>query len=94
MTEQLFYETAVELAAQVRRGELSARELVAAHLGRIEATNPALNAIVTLVPELAMERAAEADERQARGGQLGPLHGLPIAHKDLVNTLGFRTTSG
>ncbi|MBW2243958.1 MAG: amidase [Deltaproteobacteria bacterium] len=86
--------TALELAALVHRGELSARELVSAYLGRIEARNPALNAIVTLVPERALAWAAEADEKQARGEPLGPLHGLPIAHKDLVMTAGIRSTSG
>ncbi len=86
--------TAVELAALVRTGELSARELVAVHLARIEATNPALNAIVTLVPEQATRWAAEADEKQGRGEPLGPLHGLPIAQKDLVMTAGIRSTKG
>ena len=86
--------SAVELAALVRRGELSARELLAAHLERIEAVNPQLNAIVTLVPERAAEWAAGADEHQARGKPLGPLHGLPIAHKDLLRTAGIRSTSG
>ena len=65
-----------------------------AHLARIDQVNPRLNAIVTLEPELAMERALEADEYQAAGGELGPLHGLPIAHKDLVLTAGTRTTFG
>jgi amidase len=86
--------TAVELAALVRRRAVSARELLAAHLERIEALNPELNAIVTLVPERAAAQAARADERQARGEPLGPLHGLPVAHKDLVLTAGIRTTLG
>lgn len=86
--------TASELVALIRRGELSARELLAATLARIEAVNPALNALVTLVPERASAWAAEADEQQARGEPLGPLHGLPIAHKDLVMTEGIRSTSG
>jgi len=86
--------TAVELAGLVRSGQVSARELLGAHLARIDAVNPALNAIVTLVPELALRLAAEADERQARGEALGLLHGLPVAHKDLTMTAGIRTTSG
>ncbi|MFQ5416091.1 MAG: amidase [Myxococcota bacterium] len=95
MGEQALCEkTAVELAALIRGGALSARELLAAHLERIEAVNPSLNAIVTLVPERAAQWASEADERQARGEPLGPLHGLPIAHKDLVMTAGIRSTSG
>jgi amidase len=91
---ELHYRSATELTARVRSGELSARDVVKAHLARIEAVNPQLNAIVTLVPERALDWAAEADERQARGEVLGPLHGLPIAHKDLVLTEGIRSTSG
>nr|BFD87458.1 amidase [Streptomyces sp. Xyl84] len=85
---------AVDLAARIRRGELSAREVVRAHLERIERHNPAVNAIVTLDPEGALAAAAAADERQARGGELGPLHGLPIAFKDTHLTRGMRTTHG
>jgi len=94
MNDELCDRTAVELAALIRRGELSARELLAAHLRRIEAVNPAVNAIVTLVPEMAEKSAAEADGRQTRGESLGPLHGLPIAHKDMVMTAGIRSTMG
>jgi amidase len=65
-----------------------------ATLDRIAEVNPELNAIVTLVPEKALAWAAEADGRQARGEALGPLHGLPIAHKDLVMTAGIRSTAG
>ena len=86
--------TAVTLAGWIARGDLSAREVVAAHLARIEAVNPQYNAIVTLTGEHAMADAAAADERQAHGEPLGPLHGLPIAHKDLVDTAGIRTTYG
>jgi amidase len=86
--------TATELASRVRRGELSARDVMAAHLARIERVNPQVNAIVTLVAERAMADAARADEAQARGDALGPLHGLPVAHKDLVDTAGIRTTRG
>ena len=65
-----------------------------AHLAQIERINPQVNAIVTLVPELALKEARKADEKQAKGGNVGPLHGLPIAHKDLVPTKGIRTTFG
>jgi amidase len=86
--------TAVELAARIRRKQLSAHEVMSAHLARIERTNPKINAIVTLVAERALADARRADEHQARGGALGPLHGLPVAHKDLVPTAGIRTTYG
>jgi amidase len=86
--------TAVDLVARIRRRQVSARDVMAAHIARIERVNPRINAIVTLVAERAMADAGKADERQARGGALGPLHGLPVAHKDLANTAGIRTTFG
>lgn len=86
--------TAVEMAALIRRKKLSAREVMAAHLKQIERVNPKVNAIVTLVAEQALENARKADEAQARGLPTGALHGLPVAHKDLVETAGIRTTFG
>jgi amidase len=85
---------AVEIAAQIKRKKLSAREVMEAYLKQIDRVNPKVNAIVTLIADQAMERARNADEAQARGASLGPLHGLPIAHKDLVETAGIRTTFG
>jgi amidase len=67
---------------------------MSAHLARIERVNPKINAIVTLVADRAMADAKRVDELQARAGTLGPLHGLPVAHKDLVPTAGIRTTYG
>jgi amidase len=84
----------VEMARLIRSKKLSAREALAAHLKQIERVNPKVNAIVTLVPEMAADAAAKADEMQARKEKLGPLHGLPVAHKDLVETRGIRTTFG
>ena len=86
--------SAVELARRVRARDLSARDVVGGYLKRIADINPRVNAIVTLVADRAMERAAAADEAQARGEPLGPLHGLPIAHKDLQPTRGICTTFG
>ncbi len=85
---------ATHLVAQLCSGALSAEELVRATLSHIEAANPALNAIVTLCADRALDAARQADARRLRGDSLGPLHGLPIAHKDLVNTAGIRTTYG
>ena len=86
--------TATELVRRIRRKELSAREVLEAHLAQIARVNPQVNAIVTLVPDQAREQALAADEAAARGEFLGPLHGLPIAHKDLAETRGMRTTYG
>ncbi len=86
--------TAVELASRLARKQVSAREVMTAHLAQIERVNPKVNAIVTLVADQAMANAAKADEAIARGGPVGVLHGLPIAHKDLVETAGIRTTQG
>ncbi|MEU0388754.1 amidase [Streptomyces chartreusis] len=90
----LCFSTATELAAALRRREISAREVVTAHLERVERVNPSVNAIVTLVADRALEAAAEADQRAASQVELGPLHGLPVAHKDLHDTAGIRTTYG
>lgn len=84
------YLTATEMAHLVKTRQVSAVELVQAHLDRIEQTNPQVNAIVTLVAEQALDAAEAADAGEATG----PLHGVPVAHKDLVDTKGIRTTYG
>jgi amidase len=81
---------AVDLQRLLQAGEVSAVEVVRAHLERIDSVNPALNAIVTLVPERALAEAGQADRARERG----LLHGLPIAIKDLADTAGIRTTYG
>ncbi|MEU8195921.1 amidase [Microbispora amethystogenes] len=86
--------TATEMAALLRAREVSAVELTQACLRRIEETNPQVNAIVTLTAERALDQAARADEDLARGMVRGPLHGIPVAHKDLADTAGVRTTYG
>ena len=86
--------SAVELAGRLARKQVSAREVMTAHLAQIERLNPKVNAIVTLVGEQAMAASAKADEAIMRRDPVGPLHGLPVAHKDLVDTAGIRTTYG
>ena len=91
---EICFMQATELARLIRSKAVSATAVMEAHLTQIEQINPTVNAIVTLLPEQALERAKEADEALARSADVGPLHGLPIAHKDLVPTRGVRTTSG
>jgi amidase len=85
---------ATELAAMLRTREISARELLDAHLERIDRLNPAVNAVVTLDAEGARASADAADAALAAGEDVGPLHGLPVAHKDTHATGGMRTTWG
>ncbi|GAB2931987.1 amidase [Rhodococcus aerolatus] len=85
---------ATRLAALLRAREVSARELLEAHLARVDRLNPTTNALVTLDVDGARAQAAAADAALARGDQVGPLHGLPVAHKDTHLTAGMRTTFG
>ena len=90
----LCFLTATELAGRIATKNVSAREVMTAHLEQIERVNPKVNAIVTLVAEQAMAAAVKADEALARDESVGPLHGIPVAHKDLIPTRGIRTTLG
>ncbi len=91
---ELCFLSATELARRLRTKDISAREVLDAHLTQISRVNPTVNAFVTLAEEQAYAQAALADEAAARGEFLGPLHGLPVAHKDLHETKGIRTTYG
>ena len=94
-SQDLCYLSATELARSIRTRQVSAREVMAAHLERINTVNPTLNAIVAKLPDdecLALADAADA--RLARGGELPPLHGLPTAFKDLQSAVGFKFTRG
>jgi amidase len=92
--DELCWRPATELATLVRTREISARELLEAHLTRIEAVNGSLNAIVTLDAGHARAAADAADAALAAGEDVGPLNGLPVAHKDTHATGGMRTTWG
>ena len=88
------YESAVELAARVRRCEVSCVELVQAHLDRIDEVNPVLNAVVARDDERSLAVAARADAALAAGEEIGPLHGVPITLKDSIETADLPTTAG
>jgi amidase len=83
----------VEMARLIRAKKLSAREALSAHLKQIERVNPKVNAIVTLVPEMAADAAAKADEMQVHKEALGPLHGLPVARARLPSARPTRRNS-
>ena len=83
----------VELATLIRAREVSPVEVVEAHLRKIERLNPALNAIVTLAPEI-LDQARAAETDLMSGKQIGPLHGVPLTIKDTIDTKDLRTTSG
>ena len=82
------------LAADLRAGKVSSRELVAQSLRQIERLDSKLNAFITVTGEGALREADERDQELASGIDRGPLHGIPIAHKDLLRTKGVRTTAG
>jgi amidase len=86
--------SATDAEQAIRRKELSSRELTEMLLGRIEAVNPAVNAVVELRSEAAVQEAVAADEATARGYAAGPLHGVPMTIKDSFNVAGMHTTWG
>jgi amidase len=86
--------SARELARLIRERTVSPVEVLDAHLAAIAEINPKLNAIVTLAAEQAQDAARRAERAVAKGEPLGPLHGLPVAIKDITPTAGVRTTFG
>ena len=93
MHEEICYADASELARRIRGRELSPVEVLNAHLERIEAVNPKINAIIAMV-DGAAEEARAAEAAVMRSDELGPLHGVPFTIKDCVDTAGVRTTRG
>ena len=95
MSDDLLLRPATELAGLLRARELSARELLEASTARRDEVDPVLNAMVVRDDERARQRAAELDETLARTGRpVGALHGLPTAHKDLLDAAGLVTSFG
>ena len=94
MSAPLWALDAVELAEMIRRRQISCREAVAAALGRLDAVNGKINAVVRPLHQQALAEAAAADEALARGAAVGPLHGVPITIKVNVDQAGCPTDNG
>ena len=91
---EICYMSAGELSPLIQNKEISPVEVIQAHLDRIQETEPVLNSFITLLPEEALAAARRAEADIQAGRSRGPLHGIPVALKDLYNTAGVRTTSG
>src|SRR3954463_5160602 len=93
MSTDLIYTDATELAELIRTREVSPVEVMQAHLDRIEAVNPEVNAIVTIADN-ALGSAKAAEAAVLRGDELGPLHGVPFTVKDSIDTANVLTQRG
>jgi len=94
VSDELWRRSALELAELIRTGQASAREVVEAHLRRIDEVNPELNAVVVVLADRALAEADEADRRSAAGEATGPLHGVPVTIKENLDVAGTATTQG
>ena len=90
----MHFETIIEVGKKIRMGEITVSALTEMMLDRIEEQNANLNAYITVTVELARKQATQADSELRRGYDRGPLHGIPIAIKDLFATKSIRTTCG
>ena len=94
MGKELWQESASSLAELIRSGTVSSREVVDAHLDRIDAVNAQINAVVEVRPDDVRREADAADAKQKTGGILGPLHGVPFSIKTNIDVTGYATTEG
>jgi Asp-tRNA(Asn)/Glu-tRNA(Gln) amidotransferase A subunit family amidase len=94
MSDDFTFMTALEMRRLIRTRQVSPVEIVESTLRRIEASQPSLNAFVTLTPDLAMAAAREAEKSVMAGEDTGPITGLPLSIKDLTAVKGVRFTSG
>ncbi len=90
----LTYKSAAELAGMIRAGTVSSTEVISAHIARIEAVNPRLNAVAQLLADSARAAAADADVALAKGEAVGPLHGVPFTVKDAIQINGVISSGG
>jgi amidase len=91
---ELWHMSATELAEAIRSRQVSTQEVIEAHLGRIEAVNGSINAVVTVMAEQALEAAKTTDRAVADGADLGPFHGVPFTVKENIDVAGTPTTQG
>ncbi len=94
MTDEVWRMGAADLAAAIAGRELTSSDVVDAHLARIEAVNPALNAVTVVLADEARAAAAEADKALQRRDAVGPLHGVPMTVKESIDLAGSATTQG
>ena len=92
--DDIRYASIAQIAAQIRKGEISPVELIDMTLEAIDRCEPQLNAFITVFREESLERARQAEVEIGNGKDLGPLHGLPIALKDIIYVEGTRSTAG
>src|SRR5688572_27204674 len=91
---EIVFSSTTQLAAAIRSKQISAVEVLEAHLAQIEKHNSALNAVIIMDADGARERARQADQALARGEVWGSLHGVPFTLKDAHSTAGMRSTVG
>ena len=94
MEAPLWQWSATSLAKAIREKRISSREVIQAHLDRIEAVNHKVNAVTVVLEEDALRTASEADKKIAAGEELGPLHGVPVTFKENIDLVGSATTHG
>ncbi len=94
MANDLWQLSACELAAAIRERRASSEEVVQAHIERIEAVNPKVNAVTVVLEEQSLDQARRADDAVAAGAELGPLHGVPVTIKESIDLEGSATTHG
>ena len=93
-TDELAYADIAEIAPRIRAGEITATQLTEACLARIDRFDGRINAFITVLADSALAQARQLDAERSQGAYRGPLHGIPVAHKDLYYTKGVRTTAG